>query len=85
MFGTIIVSICGVALPIATGMWLAPGKEVREQAEAGNGELLAETVNAMTRARRRLSWAETVRQERFHAGVAPSSAGGFGGNLASGS
>jgi hypothetical protein len=81
MFGTIIVSICGIALPIAAGMWLAPSIAARQEAS------LAETADAMTaaHARRRRTWAAAVRRERFPAGIAPSSVGTFGGNLASGS
>jgi hypothetical protein len=74
MFGTIIVSICGIALPIATGMWLAPSIAARQEAP------LAETADAtMTaaHARRRRTWAAAVRRERFPAGVAPSSVGTF--------
>ena len=25
MFGMLVVSVCGIALPVATGLWLAPG------------------------------------------------------------
>jgi hypothetical protein len=77
MFGMLFVSICGVALPIVTGAWLAPASEGRSLAQAADGIVAAQ-------ARRRPSRAARVRPERLTTAAAPS-AGHFGANLASGS
>jgi hypothetical protein len=83
MFGMLIVSFCGVALPIATGVWLAPSGQDREPADAPR----AATARAVAWANllRRPAWAAAVQPEGFPAGIGASSAGPFGGNLASGS
>lgn len=87
MLGMLAVSICGVALPIAAGVWLAPSAGSAERAGARQDAAAAGAGVAMApaRARRGWGWAATARAQGFPASIAPSSASPFGGNLASGS
>jgi hypothetical protein len=88
MFGMLIVSICGVALPIATGFWLAPAHGEQDHAGAADRQSAAAAGhsaagNSIDPARGRGRRAQTalVRPGRF-AGTAPAPSH-FCSNLAS--
>jgi hypothetical protein len=64
MFGMMIVSFCGVALPIATGVWLAPASEERNHAAGLHAQSKAGGL-APVPAHNRRARPESLRQSWF--------------------